>query len=137
MKSIVVDTSVVIKWFFPEIGAEKALKLKDDYLKKKILICSRDLLLFEFTSAFRNYSAVKIKPSDFKLAALALQSMNLKIYPLEYQELSTLFDQSKKLKISIYDCSYILLAKKLRSALYTSDKKLFLASKTILSTFFV
>lgn len=137
MRKIVVDTSVAIKWFFPENSHDKALKLKNDHLAGKIMICTRDLLLYEFTSSLKNYSPLKIEEKDFNLAASTLQSLRLKICPLEYQELNELFKLSRKLMVSIYDCSYLLLAQKLRTSLYTADKKLFLASKAIISPFFV
>lgn len=129
MKNIVFDTSVAIKWFFPEDGKDKALSLKADHLQDKISLCTRDLFLYEFTSVFRNYQPVKIEEKDFSLAALILRSLKIKIYPLEYEELKELFTLSRKLAITIYDGSYLLLAKKLKAPLYTADRKLFLKGK--------
>lgn len=137
MKNAVVDTSVVIKWFLDEEGNKKAQVLKEDHLKKNIRLCTLDLLLYEFTSAFKNYSRVKIEEKEFVLALSSLEQLNLSSYSLGLSELSKLFSLSRKLNLSIYDCSYILLAKKLRSSLYTSDKKLYLASKNIISSYFI
>ena len=137
MRQIVLDTSIAIKWFFPENGSGKALRLKRDHVKGKSLLCSRDLLLYEFVSALKNYSPLKIEEKDFKLATAALQAMRLKIYSLEYTELAELFRLSRKVNLSIYDSAYILLAKRLRTSLYTADKKLFLASKTFVRSFLI
>lgn len=137
MKQIVVDTSIVIKWFLPEKGSDKASKLKDEHVRKKIKICSCDLLLYEFVSAFKNYSKMKLSEKDFDFAVETFHSLKLNIYPLSYMDLTELFILSKKLDLTIYDCSYVLLAKKVRTSLYTADKKLFLASKTIASAFLI
>lgn len=133
MRRIVVDTSVIIKFFFPEKGSDNAIQLRQDHLERKITLYSRDLLLYEFTSALRNYTSVEISSNDFALASQTLASLKLQIIPLDYRELSELFLLSKKLSLSIYDCSYILLAKKLRAPLYTADRKLFQAGKTTVS----
>lgn len=137
MKNVVIDTSVVIKWFLPEIGAESALKIKDNLLTGKIKISSRDLLLYEFASAFKNYSKIKLEQKDFTIAIKTLTSLKIAIFPINYSELTELFTTAKRLDISIYDCSYLLLAKRLKSPLYTADKKLHLASKKLLTSYFV
>jgi|SRR3989338_7241118 len=137
MRQIVLDTSVVIKWFIPEKGRNKAIALRDDHIKNKIKLCSRDLLLYEFVSSLKNYSKMRLQDKDFAFAVETLQSVKIGIYPLNYADLPELFILAKKLNISIYDCSYLLLAKKLRAPLYTADKKLFLASKSAVASFFI
>ena len=137
MKNIVFDTSVAIKWFFPEKGKDKAGDLKKSHLQGKISLCTRDLFLYEFTSAFKNYKAIKIEEKDFLLAVCALRSLKLKIYPLEYDELKELFSISRKLQISIYDASFLSLAKRLRAPFYTADKKLYEKGKGFIPVFFV
>ena len=131
MQNIVIDTSVAMKWFFPETGFKKALELKDKQIKNEISIYSRDLFIYEFTSAFRNHSSVEIEKKDFSLAVSALMSLKIKFLPLKFQETTELFLLSKKLNISIYDGSFVLLARKLKAPLYTADKKLFVKGKDI------
>ena len=87
MKNAIIDTSVAMKWFFPEAGSEKALELKDKHIKGELTLYTRDLFLYEFTSAFKNYSVEKIEEKDFSLAVLALTSLNIKLLPLTFQEM--------------------------------------------------
>lgn len=129
MKSAIIDTSVAMKWFFPEEGFEKALELKDKHIKGELTLCTRDLFLYEFTSAFKNYSGKKIEKKDFALAVLALTSLNIKLLPLQFQEMETLYSLSRKLDISVYDGSFVLLAKHMKATLFTADKKLYLKGK--------
>lgn len=137
IEPVVFDTSVAVKWFFPENGSEKALGLKNDHLERKISLCTRDLFLYELTSAFRNYSGVKVEEKDFLLSVLAIQSLKLTVFPLEFEETGELFLISRKLDISIYDCSYILLAKRLKAPLYTADKKLYQKAHGFIASFFI
>lgn len=136
-KCVVFDTSVAVKWFFPEDGADKALVLRQRHVNGEITLCTRDLFLYEFTSALKNYHSPKISEKDFLLAREALESLKTSIFPLEYDELKDLFSLSQKLGISVYDCAYILLSQKLSAPLYTADKKLYLAGKKIVKTFLI
>jgi len=129
MKNVVIDTSLAIKWFFPEPGFKKALEIKEKHIKGEIVIITRDLFLYEFTSAFKNYSLKKIGEKDFSIAVSAVISLGIKFFPLKHEELEELFFLSRKLNISIYDCSFLLLAKKLRAPFFTADKKLYLKGK--------
>ena len=137
MKTSVVDTSVVIKWFFEEKGSKEAQKLKEDHLNGKLKLCTLDLLLYEFASAFKNYKSKKIEEKDFRIAITTLQSLALSSYSLGFHELSYLFNLSRKLNISIYDCSYILLSKKLHCPLYTADQKLHSAAKKVVTSYLI
>ncbi|MBI4972985.1 type II toxin-antitoxin system VapC family toxin [Candidatus Roizmanbacteria bacterium] len=129
MKNIVIDTSVAMKWFFPEPGSNRAGELKKKQIKNEIELYSRDLFLYEFTSAFKNHMPQKIEEKDFSLAVSALMSLKIKLLPLKFQEVEELFLLSRKLNISIYDCSFVILATKLKAPLYTADKKLFTKAK--------
>lgn len=131
MKDVVFDTSLAVKWFFPESGRDKALGLKNQHLKGKIQLCTCDLFLYEITSCLRHYTPIRIEEKDFVLVAKSIQSLGLKIYPLEYDELEELFTLSRRLDISVYDYSYLLLAQKLKSPFYTADKRLHLKIKDI------
>ena len=129
MKNAIIDTSVAMKWFFPEAGSEKALALKDRHIKGEHSLCTRDLFLYEFTSAFKNYSVKKIEDKDLSLAVQALTSLNIKVLSLQFQEMEALYSLSRKLDISVYDGSFVLLAKRMKAPLFTADKKLYLRGK--------
>ncbi|PIZ64082.1 hypothetical protein CO051_03890 [Candidatus Roizmanbacteria bacterium CG_4_9_14_0_2_um_filter_39_13] len=137
MQNIAIDTSVAIKWFFPETGSEHALELKDKHIQGEISLSTRDLFLYEFTSAFKNYSSQKIEEKDFSLAIAALTSLKMKFLPLRHQEMEELFIIARTLDISIYDGSFLLLAKKLKAPLYTADKKLYLKGKDFAETILI
>ena len=63
------------------------------------------------------------------LLTTVIMSLKIKFLPLKFQETKELYLLSRKLDISIYDCSFVLLAIKLKASLYTADKKLFIKAK--------
>lgn len=136
-QKVVFDTSVAVKWFFPEDGKDQAMALRKRHIEGQIILCTRDLFLYEFTSALKNYSDPKIIEKDFLLAQKAIESLGITLFPLMYEELSELFSLSRELNISIYDCSFLLLAQKLSSSFYTADKKLYLAGKKTIKTILI
>lgn len=137
MEKVVFDTSLAVKWFFPESGRDKALDLKNQHLAGRIKLYTRDLFLYEIVSSFKNCVREKIEEKDWLLAVKALQALSLEIIPLSYKELDNLFVFSHKLGISVYDCSYVLLAKRLEAPLYTADKKLYLKAKNLVTCFLI
>lgn len=122
-KIIVVDASVVAKWFVQEEETENALLLRNDYLKGKTVIACPDLLGYEVLNALR------YKPSfgekDLNEVASALRKYSFLSYPILNHGLA---DQAIKVAmkygLSIYDSSYIAVANELDSTLYTADRKL-------------
>lgn len=137
MNPVVFDTSVALKWFFPENGQKAAISLKDKHLEGEINLCTRDLFLYELTSSLKNYSSTKIKGEDFLEVIKAVESMGLIIFPLEFKELGQIFSLARELNLSIYDCSFLVLAKDLNAPFYTADKKLYFGAQKILKEFFL
>ncbi len=48
---VVVDASVVVKWFVKEEGSEEALRLRDRYVEGEIQIIAPELITFEVLNA--------------------------------------------------------------------------------------
>lgn len=136
-QKVVFDTSVAVKWFFSEEGKDQAMLLRKRHIEGQIVLCTRDLFLYEFTSALKNYSEPKIAEKDFLLAQEAIESLRITLFPLVYEELPELFSLSKKLGISIYDCSFLLLAQKHSMPFYTADRKLNSTAKKIVHTILI
>ncbi|MGQ4913110.1 MAG: type II toxin-antitoxin system VapC family toxin [Candidatus Asgardarchaeia archaeon] len=53
MEKVVLDASVIVKWFVDEIYSDKALKLRDSCIEGKMLIIASTLLPFEVLSALK------------------------------------------------------------------------------------
>jgi len=63
---VVVDASIVVKWFVEEEGSDKSLKLRDQYIEGKIRIIAPELMIFETLNALyykRLFSEKELKRS--------------------------------------------------------------------------
>ena len=51
---VVIDASVIVKWFVAEKGSDYALKLRDMYISGEIKIAAPELLLYEVLNAVQH-----------------------------------------------------------------------------------
>ena len=128
---IILDSSVVAKWFFPtEEESNIALNIKDLFLSKDISISVPILIYYEINNLIR--SAIKSLRINEELAKEAYQGfLNLDLIAYSSKELmkSTL-EKAISLDISSYDASYLALTEYLQIPFITADQKLILKAKT-------
>jgi len=122
---IILDSSVVAKWFFPaEEDSKIAIVIKDLFVSKNISISAPLLLCYEINNLIR--TAVKSLRINKDLAKDAYQGfLELDIVYYSSTELmgSTL-DKAIMFDISSYDAAYIALSEYLNIPFYTADRKL-------------
>lgn len=117
----VVDASVAVKWFNVEEFSENAEKLKDKHLKTEITLVSPVLMIFEVLNALR-YNP-DLGANDVKDAFDDLLGIQIKLYPVD-EWLSGAVSMAYDYGLTIYDASYVALAKHLDCTLYTADSKI-------------
>ena len=120
-KIIVLDASVIVKWFNQEIYTDNALILKDNYLKKEYIIYEPSLLFYEVSNALRYNSELGAK--DVIQAIQSLLELQLKVVRIEKWFLEAI-SLAYKHGITIYDSAYIALGLSLNVPIYTADEKL-------------
>ncbi len=122
---LVVDSSVVTKWFFDEIDASKARGLLMDWLGDRLVLMAPGLLAAEVAQALwkralRGDLALDLAltlygdfqtmcPDLTRTPALAREALE---YALQYRH-------------PVYDCLYVALAVKERCEFVTADEELF------------
>lgn len=125
MKRLVVDASIVVKWFLPEIHALSALRL----LKNDIDLIAPELISPEVGNVILKKwrrgeidreSACGIM-SDFRRTPLQIHSSDILLE--DTWNIAELYNQS------FYDSLYIALAKRQECRLVTADLKLYNALK--------
>jgi len=121
-KVVVVDASVIIKWFVDEEHTKKALSLRQDYVDGKADIACPNLLPYEVLNALR-YNP-ELGEEHVKTAAEALERYNLWQYPILGDLAGMCVRNSVAYGISLYDSSYVSLSEYIDSSLYTADEKL-------------
>lgn len=128
-KELVLDASVIIKWFTQEEDKEKAIELREQFLKGEIEIITPDLILYEILNALRFNTAFKEK--DLEDALESILEMDFTIT----MPISGILDKAIEIafskNITFYDAIYVALAYNLNCTFVTADKKLYEKTKDL------
>lgn len=118
--TLVIDTSVIIKWFVNEDGHKEAIKLLDT---SEQLICP-DFALAETTNVlWRKTRINEIKLEQAKLAVEKMIGFFDEIIPCS-SHITEAFSLAEQLDHSIYDCLFLALANQnSKTVLVTDDVK--------------
>ena len=118
--SLVVDASVVIKWFVEEVLTEEA----DRVLQADDALFAPSLLVVEITNiAWKKALRGEIESEQAHLIASSIHQGPLELIPdllLHQRALALGFE----IEHSIYDCLYLALAERLDCPLVTADARL-------------
>jgi predicted nucleic acid-binding protein len=122
----VLDASVIIKWFIPEIHWKQAALLQNH---PNSSLHAPDFSQLECT----NILSKKVRRKELQLTeANQIQELLLQM-PVEMHPWQALLLEAGQVAHqtyrSIYDCLYLVLAKQLNAKMITADKKLYLSLK--------
>jgi predicted nucleic acid-binding protein len=119
MKKFVVDASVAVKWFVPEIHSAAAARLLDP----AIVLCAPDLISAEFGNVlWKKVRRAELTPDDADEILEAFGGVPLEIRPSSVL-LAAAFELAVELDRSVYDSLYLALAVAEKCALVTADAK--------------
>jgi len=122
MQEVVVDASVIVKWFVGEEDSDKALKIRDRYIEGEIRIITPDIITYEILNAL--YHKRIFSEGELCEVSEALDSFLFNLYPLKGEYAKRAVTTSFENDITVYDSAYISLAIIKNTYLYTSDDKL-------------
>ena len=131
MKRIVIDASVVLKWYLPdEKYGNVALEILDKYVAYEIEILAPSLLEYEVLNGL--LIAQKRGRIRDEIVATALEGfLSLEI---EQKDISFFYPEvmsfSESYDLSAYDASYLALADKESALMVTADESLYNKVKT-------
>jgi predicted nucleic acid-binding protein len=117
---VVVDASVVVKWYIPEKHHEEARKLRDDYFDGKHELVAPHLLGFEAVNVLK-YSG-HYEDERLVEAAQSLSEYGLELRP--FGDSGRVAETADELDVSVYDASYVALASAVDSVVFTADEAL-------------
>lgn len=119
---VIVDTSVVFKWFGEiEEKREQAKAILKNHLEKRESIVVPDLLFYELTNAWATKS--HLTNEDIQENLSYLKSINLNTESINFILLNKAAQLSKKFHVSVYDATYAVLAEEKNCHLITADVK--------------
>ena len=119
MKRVVVDASVVLKWFIPEIHSEAAVRLLDP----AFVLLAPDLIGPEFGNIlWKKVRRAEVTPGEADEILRAFGALPLDVRPSAVL-LAAAFDIAVELDRSVYDSLYLALAVAEECVLVTADRK--------------
>ena len=121
-KEVVVDASIVVKWFVEEEYSREARLLRKAYANNLINIVAPSLLPYEVLNALK-YSGA-FGEEELKEIAGALEDFQLTLFNLQSEFAAKSIELAMRKGVTIYDASYVALAQILGAELYTADEKL-------------
>ncbi|MEM2849290.1 MAG: type II toxin-antitoxin system VapC family toxin [Candidatus Bathyarchaeia archaeon] len=123
---IVIDASVIAKWIIPgEPWEEQAKLLRNMVVSGDVEAYVPTLLLYEVTSVIlRAFFRGVLKLSDGIEALKALRYIGFSIKAIEWEDLVEILNIATAAKLTVYDSTYIYLAKKLNAQLVTADRQM-------------
>jgi len=122
MREIVIDASVVVKWFIEEIDSDKARFLRDKFIDGKIELIAPSLLYFEVLNALK-YSQL-FDRSELDDAGESLENYGFNVITIKDEIRKHMIKIAVDHEMSIYDASYLGLSIRLRKIYYTADEKI-------------
>lgn len=126
---LVLDASVVVKWFTREEDRDLAIEYRDQFLKGKIDIALPDLILYELANVLRyNPSFDKEDVSD---AVRSMVGLGVQVLVPTTHLLTNAVNLGFAYGITVYDAVYVALAEELNYNFLTADKKLFNNTKDL------
>lgn len=126
MTSIVIDTSIAIKWIIGEEDSDDALMLRRLYTFEAPELLSAEAANAVLTHLRRG----KLRPSEALAAAELLSQLSIVFHPLQ-PLIEDAVDLGMRLSHPAYDCMFLALAGRLNRPFVTADKSLIAKTSTL------
>jgi predicted nucleic acid-binding protein len=122
LEKVVLDASIIAKWYLKEKYSEQALKLRDDYISGRITIAVPALLEYEVLNALKYSGAYS--EQELEDVARSLNKYGFECWRLKDKLKDETIKVAAKYNISIYDASYLALSILTKAPFYTADEEL-------------
>lgn len=121
-KTLVIDASIIVKWFLNEENSDKALKIREEHILGNTTLIAPELAFLEVANTIR-YKKIDLK----KIWNInkSLWEVELKIQEINETIINKTIENSVKYNITIYDALYITIAQLHGVFMVTADKKLY------------
>ncbi|MCG2709111.1 MAG: type II toxin-antitoxin system VapC family toxin [Thermodesulfovibrionales bacterium] len=120
---MVIDASVILKWFMEEDGSNKAKDIKNAHISGASTITIPDIALYEVGNALRY--KLEFSAKEVNRCFEELYELNLDIIG-PYPEIVFLVTEiARQNDITFYDAFYVALAKELGLQFITADERLY------------
>ncbi|SRR6266571_2649114 len=117
------DSNVIAKWFVQEEDSEKAVEIRELFIKKRIHVSTISLARYELGNVLWKHpskSAEAVREDFELLSEMSIPTLDID----DSQVLARIFQTARNLGITFYDASYLIAALVSRAVLVTADGKL-------------
>jgi predicted nucleic acid-binding protein len=121
-KTLVLDASVIVKWYNNEDDTDKALAIRDLYRKHLINIVEPQLLLYEVANAIR-FNKTLALPEKTEIIE-NLFHVDFTTVPPSPSLMTEACNLAHKLNVTVYDTTYIALAREINALYVSADEEL-------------
>ena len=118
-KVLVLDASVIVKWFNEEDYSDLAVKIRDLYIEELLEIEVPELMFYEVGNALRYNPNFGIK--DVVKALSDLEDLQLTTHPLRGRLAELTSECAFRYGLTLYDSAYVALALLRKATYYTAD----------------
>jgi len=119
---IIIDASVVVKWFIEENDSDKAVFIRDKFIDGKVELYVPTLLYFEVLNALK-YSQL-FRPTELEDAGESIENYGFKVILIKNEIRKHMIKVAVDYDLSIYDASYLGLSIGLEKIFCTADEKI-------------
>jgi len=122
METVVIDASVLIKWFVNEIKSDSAIKIRDQYIKGEVNLMAPNLILYEVLNALK-YIKLHNQDEVEEIFEIII-NYGIELFTLNKELVNKSLEIAMKSKLTLYDSTYVALANIKEGKLVTADEKL-------------
>ena len=119
---MVLDTSVLVKWFKQEEGSKKALEVREAFFNEEIQVAVPDLVFYELSNVMRFDDSFSVDMVNEALQSL--RDMSFQIVAPYSDFMNKSVENASKLDITVYDSAFYTLAELVDGKLVTVDEEL-------------
>ena len=119
-REVVLDSSVVVKWFSTEIKTDEALRLRDSYIQGSLGLTVSEVLIAEVANALRykpDYDTEKLRE-----ALSSLLGLHLNIIHLNEAVVTRTVEIAYEGKVTFYDALPVSIAEQRKAVCITADE---------------
>ncbi len=120
---LVLDTSVIGKWFKEETNSEIALKIREEFYQGKHEIVIPDLVLYELSNALRYDKEFNEELIYTSIDSLINMELNI-VLPTE-EIIKNAISLALKYYVTVYDAIFLSLSQIIDATFITADEKLY------------
>jgi len=122
-RSLVIDASIVVKWFSAEgeDNVARALEIMDGHVDGELLLTAPDLLYYEVANALVHKKA--LTDEEVRLALRDTFALGLQTSVVDVDLMTLSIEMARKAAITVYDACYAALAHQRKCPLVTANPR--------------